>query len=109
MYLDREQNFLAVAACPTGVKARLDRRVMSIPLLVVLGVLIDAKHPGPRPKLNADQRAALGRLVEDATFAVFVTFGGGARPVGILTLYECAAVYALGRFGEISELYVAPE
>ncbi len=27
--------------------------------------LIDAKHPGPRPKLNAEQRAALGRLVED--------------------------------------------
>ena len=26
--------------------------------------LIDAKHPGPRPKLNAEQRAALGRLVE---------------------------------------------
>jgi transposase len=26
--------------------------------------LIDAKHPGPRPKLNAEQRAALGRRVE---------------------------------------------
>ena len=26
--------------------------------------LIDAKHPGPTPKLNAEQRAALGRLVE---------------------------------------------
>ncbi len=29
--------------------------------------LIDAKHPGPRPKLNAEQGAALGRLVEDAS------------------------------------------
>ena len=28
--------------------------------------LIDVKHPGPRPKLNAEQHAALGRLVEDA-------------------------------------------
>ena len=27
--------------------------------------LIDAKHPGPSPKLNAEQRAALARRVED--------------------------------------------
>ncbi len=30
-------------------------------------------------------------------------------PVGILTLNECTAIYAFGRFGEISELYVEPE
>ncbi len=30
-------------------------------------------------------------------------------PVGILTLNECTAIYAFGRFGEISELYVDPE
>jgi GNAT superfamily N-acetyltransferase len=29
-------------------------------------------------------------------------------PVGILTLNECTAIYAFGRFGEISELYVEP-
>ncbi len=31
------------------------------------------------------------------------------RDVGVVTLNECAAIYAGGRFGEISELYVDPE
>ena len=29
-------------------------------------------------------------------------------PVGVITLHECAAIYAGGVFGEISELYVTP-
>lgn len=32
----------------------------------------------------------------------------GERPVGLVMLNECAAVYAGGRFGEITELYVDP-
>jgi GNAT superfamily N-acetyltransferase len=31
------------------------------------------------------------------------------HPVGVVTLNQCAAIYAGGRFGEICELYVAPE
>ena len=31
------------------------------------------------------------------------------NPVGVLCLNECAAIYAGGRFGEITELYVAAE
>lgn len=31
------------------------------------------------------------------------------EPIAILTLHECAALYAGGIFGEISELYVKPE
>ena len=31
------------------------------------------------------------------------------QPVGVLCLNECAAIYAGGRFGEITELYVVPE
>ena len=31
------------------------------------------------------------------------------RPVGVLTLNQCAAIYAGGRFGEICELYVGPD
>lgn len=30
------------------------------------------------------------------------------EPIGVLTLHECAAIYAGGVFGEISELYVMP-
>jgi len=31
------------------------------------------------------------------------------RDVGVVMLNECAAIYSGGRFGEISELYVAPD
>lgn len=31
------------------------------------------------------------------------------EPIGVITLHECAAIYAGGVFGEISELYVKPE
>ena len=31
------------------------------------------------------------------------------EPVGVMTLNECAAIYAGGKFGEISELYVRPD
>ncbi|MBO9452618.1 GNAT family N-acetyltransferase [Tropicibacter sp. R16_0] len=31
------------------------------------------------------------------------------EPIGVLVLNECAAIYAGGAFGEISELYVNPE
>ncbi len=31
------------------------------------------------------------------------------RDVGVVILNECAAIYAGGRFGEISELYVVPD
>ena len=31
------------------------------------------------------------------------------RDIGVVTLNECAAIYAGGRFGEISELYVVPD
>ncbi|MFN4155542.1 MAG: GNAT family N-acetyltransferase [Paracoccaceae bacterium] len=31
------------------------------------------------------------------------------EPVGVMTLNECAAIYAGGTFGEISELYIRPD
>jgi GNAT superfamily N-acetyltransferase len=31
------------------------------------------------------------------------------EPIGVLTLNECAATHARGRFGEIAELYVVPK
>ncbi|VCU58913.1 Acetyltransferase, GNAT family [Tritonibacter mobilis] len=31
------------------------------------------------------------------------------QPLGVVVLNECAAIYAGGEFGEITELYVRPE
>ncbi|WP_299356289.1 GNAT family N-acetyltransferase [uncultured Shimia sp.] len=33
----------------------------------------------------------------------------GDQPIGVLMLNECAAIYAGGRFGQITELYVTPD
>jgi len=39
----------------------------------------------------------------------FLATTSDARDVGLVTLNECAAIYAGGHFGEISELYVVPD
>jgi GNAT superfamily N-acetyltransferase len=62
-----------------------------------------------RPSLEEFERVATRLLAGD-----FGSWGVLARdfsqaPIGVLTLNECAATYARGRFGEIAELYVVPE
>ncbi len=47
-------------------------------------------------------------LLRLSKIAAFVAKAGG-DVVGALTLHECAAIYAGGVFGEISELYVEPD
>ena len=50
------------------------------------------------------------RLIDtNAGVWAFIATTNGARDVGLLTLNECAAIYAGGHFGEISELYVVPD
>lgn len=39
----------------------------------------------------------------------FLAFDKPDAAVGVLTLSECCAIYAGGKFGKISELYVTPE
>ena len=48
------------------------------------------------------------RLLNSGKIIAFLALVDGA-PAGVATLHECAAIYAGGIFGEISELYVAPE
>jgi GNAT superfamily N-acetyltransferase len=45
---------------------------------------------------------------DDGVWSFLATTRNG-RDVGVVMLNECAAIYAGGRFGEISELYVVPE
>ena len=49
------------------------------------------------------------RLLSAGRIWVFLALDPNDRPVGVLTLHECYAIYANGLFGEISELYVEPE
>jgi GNAT superfamily N-acetyltransferase len=67
-------------------------------LLAELGDEVDSRAllEITRKLLSAGDVAALILLVDD-------------RPAGVVTLNQCAAIYAGGRFGEICELYVGPE
>lgn len=48
-------------------------------------------------------------LADDQGYWAFLAVDDEGGIVGVLTLNECAAIYANGLFGEIAELYVTPE
>ena len=50
------------------------------------------------------------KLIRSHTgFWAFLARDKGGNPVGVITLNECCAIYAGGTFGEIMEMYIAPE
>ena len=76
-------------------------------LVHALLVELDPEHG---EAIDADRlcRTAETLLADDTGVWAFIARTQGGQPVGVLMLNECAAIYAGGRFGEISELYVAP-
>ena len=66
--------------------------------------------PSYADTLTVDELApvAAALLGGDDVWAYLAESPDGAA-IGVLTLNECAAIYARGRFGEISELYVHPD
>jgi len=62
-----------------------------------------------RPALEEFERVAMRLLTEDFGYWAFLARDSSGEPIGVLTLNECAATYARGRFGEIAELYVVPK
>ncbi len=60
--------------------------------------------------LTADEiRPVAAGLLGDDDVGAYLAETRDGRAIGVLTLNECAAIYARGRFGEISELYVRPD
>ena len=47
-------------------------------------------------------------LLSKFKIIAFIAFDD-EKPIGVITLHECAAIYAGGVFAEISELFVRPE
>ncbi len=47
-------------------------------------------------------------LMQSHKIEAFLAYQGES-PIGVITLHQCAAIYAGGIFGEISELYVKPQ
>ena len=61
------------------------------------------------PKVE-DIRASTAALMGDTCrIWAFLAFNDDNQANGVLTLNECAAIYAGGQFGEICEFYVAPK
>lgn len=69
--------------------------------------LLDELSGGKAP--GAKEVAERAATVLSGTGVVAVIACSGDEPIGVMTLYECAAIYAGGKFGVISELYVRPE
>lgn len=62
---------------------------------------------GTPPEANVVlQNAKL--VLAEASVVAMIAYSDG-NPVGVMVLNECAAIYAGGRFAEISELYVLPD
>ena len=69
--------------------------------------LIDELSGGSPPALAEMERTTATVLREPGVIAVLALVD--RVPVGVMMLNECSAIYAGGRFGEISELYVRPD
>lgn len=54
------------------------------------------------------QHAAAQLVGKDAGYWAFIAETPEDSAVGLITLNECTAIYAEGRFGTIAELYIAP-
>lgn len=70
-------------------------------------LLIDELAGGAGPDREA--MAATTRQVLALNSVTGIIATEGTKPLGVIVLNECAAIYAGGHFGEISELYVYPE
>lgn len=57
---------------------------------------------------EANLKAATEKMLMHPNYWVLIAYAN-EKPVGVVGLNECAAIYAMGSFGEITELYVLPE
>ncbi|MGX8009907.1 GNAT family N-acetyltransferase [Mesorhizobium sp. ORM8.1] len=69
--------------------------------------LLDELSGGKAPTPDFVKQSAATVLANAGAVAVIASEGG--EPAGIIVLNECTAIYAGGKFGQISELYVRPE
>jgi GNAT superfamily N-acetyltransferase len=84
-----------------------DTETVASLLLRLLSELFDADEYGYR----ADTLGPAARMLlkDGSCYWAFLAVTSRGTAIGVITVNECAAVYAFGKFGEIPELYVAPE
>ena len=90
------------------------RRAQEIDVDVVAGLvhslLAELSADGSDVPGHSDVLRSTGELLTDGTKVwAFLAIDPDGEPIGVLTLNQCAAIYAGGEFGEICELYVVPD
>jgi len=94
-----ESEFLVVQAAPTDFE-RVGRLTFE---------LLDELFPELGYQQDACIATARTLLAGEAGVWSFIATQSDERDIGVVMLNECSAIYAGGQFGEISELYVAPD
>ncbi len=64
---------------------------------------------GTPPPALSDYEETAHDLLSGNRFWSLLARDGQGKPIGVLSLNECASIYAGGWFGEITEFYVTPE
>ena len=73
----------------------------------LVGNLLTELDPNTKPNTYELKDIARSLLETNKMWAFIAKFE--EQNIGVITMHECAAIYAGGIFGEISELYVIPE
>ncbi len=91
---------------PQQVKIRRLGPGDALVVAMLLHGLLQELDQGRGPSLASLQRTAEDVLASAAIDGALALHDDA--PVGVIMLNECLAIYAGGRFGEITELYVSP-
>ncbi|MCW8833231.1 MAG: GNAT family N-acetyltransferase [Colwellia sp.] len=75
---------------------------------LVKALLIELDPSAKEEIESSDLESIAKHLLDSSKIWAFLARSNNEN-VGVITLHECASIYAGGVFGEISELYVKPE
>jgi len=88
------------------VKTRLAGPADAQTVASLLFGLLDELWSGKGPDVESLTRTATD-VIGDPTVTAALAYVDD-EPVGVVNINECTAIYAGGKFGEVSELYVCP-
>ena len=74
----------------------------------VTNLLLELEPDASKEIKDMDLPSIALNLLSSSKIYAFLAKRNG-KTIGVITLHECAAIYAGGVFGEVSELYVNPE
>jgi GNAT superfamily N-acetyltransferase len=94
--------------CPEQFRIRAISAADAEPVGTFVSQLLTELYPELASEYEAERLIPAARdiLENSRTTFGFLAFDRRDRPAGVIMLNECVAIYAHGRFGEITEVYV---